>query len=246
MASIVQRLFWTALLAGGIAGLVLAGVQQVTVVPMILEAETYETAGDDQGAAGEAVEEAGHSHAAGAAGDHHHGDDVWAPEDGTERTFYTFVASFGAGVGFGLLLSACYALRGGVDWRRGILWGLGGFAAFNLAPAFGLAPELPGAAAAELGARQGWWILTVFLTAAGLALIAFASRSYIKAVGAVLIVVPHIVGAPHPETHAGLAPAELEHAFIYASLVTNAVFWLVLGLLSGYFFDRFGRGPTGA
>jgi cobalt transporter subunit CbtA len=237
MTGIVQRLFWTALLAGGIAGLVLAGVQRVAVVPMILKAETYETAG-------EAVEEADSSHAAGGAGDH--GDAAWAPEDGAERTLYTFVSSFGAGVGFGLLLTACYALRGGVDWRRGILWGLGGFAVFNLAPAFGLAPELPGAAAAELGARQGWWILTVSLTAVGLALIAFASRSYFKVLGAVLIVVPHIVGAPHPETHEGLAPAELEHAFIYASLVTNAVFWVVLGLLSGYFFDRFGRGATSA
>ena len=38
----------TALLAGGLAGLVLGGVQQFTVVPMILEAETYETAGAEE------------------------------------------------------------------------------------------------------------------------------------------------------------------------------------------------------
>ena len=67
----------------------------------------------------------------------------------------------------------------------------------------------------------------------------------VKAVGAVLLVLPHAIGAPHPAEHAGLAPVELEQAFIYTALVTNAIYWIVLGALAGYFFDRFGRDREG-
>jgi cobalt transporter subunit CbtA len=231
MSGIVSRIFLAAILGGAIAGLFLAGVQQFAVVPIILEAETYETAGDAEG---------GHEHGAQAdAQEAHTHEEAWAPADGVERTAYTVLADILAAVGFGLLLTAGYALRGGVDWRQGILWGLAGFAAFHLAPAAGLPPEIPGAAAADLGERQVWWVLTVALTAAGLAVIAFAPRPALKVLGAVLIVVPHIIGAPQPEAHGGLAPAELARSFIYASLVSNGVFWIVLGALTGFLFNRF-------
>ncbi len=226
MSGIVSRIFLAALLGGAIAGFFLAGVQQFAVVPMILEAETYETAGDAQGGREQ-----------GAQADTREA--AWAPRDGIERSAYTVLVDILTAVGFGLLLAVGYTLRGGADWRRGILWGLAGFAAFHLAPAAGLPPELPGAVAADLGERQIWWISTVVLTAGGLAVVAFVPRPAFKALGAVLIVVPHIVGAPQPEAHGGLAPAELERSFIYASLVSNGVFWIVLGALTGFLFNRF-------
>ena len=213
-----------ALLAGGVAGLFLAGIQHYTVVPMVLEAETYEIVG-------------GHDH-----GEHgHHGEETWAPGDGVERTFYTAMNSVIVGIGFGLLLTACYALRRPITWRSGMLWGLAGFAAFHLAPALGLPPELPGDAAADLGVRQVWWLLTVIATAAGLWIIAFQSVSYKKLFGVALIALPHLFGAPQPEVHGGLAPEELRNAFILTSLITNAVFWIVLGMLSAYLFIRIGE-----
>ena len=46
---IFNKIFITALFAGVLAGLVLAGLQHFTVVPMILEAETFETSGADEG-----------------------------------------------------------------------------------------------------------------------------------------------------------------------------------------------------
>lgn len=232
MSGLVTRIFLAAVLAGAIAGVLMTVMQQVAVFPMIFEAETYEVAGDGAEAGGAAVGE----HAA-------QGTEAWAPTDGLERTIYSGLANVVAAVGFGLLLVVGFALRGTVDWRRGALWGLAGFAAVNLAPALGLPPELPGAAAAELGARQVWWLSTVVLTAGGLALVAFAGRLPVKALGAALLVAPHIVGAPQPVEHGGLAPAELEQAFIYVSLATNAVFWILLGALAGYFFERFGRDP---
>lgn len=217
-----NRIFLTALLAGAIAGLLLAGLQHFTVIPMILEAETYETTGGEEAAAG-------------------HGKEAWAPADGIERTFYTATNSVIVGIGFGLLLAACYALRGSVTWRQGIGWGLAGFAAFQLAPAFGLPPELPGDAAAGLEQRQVWWLLTVIVTAMGLWIIAFQPNRYLKLFGVALLIVPHLFGAPQPEVHQGLAPDGLRSAFVYTSLATNAIFWVVLGMLSAYFYNRFGE-----
>lgn len=217
---VFNRIFLAAIFAGGLAGLLLGGIQHFTVIPMILEAETYETGGDE-------AESTGHE------------EEAWAPEDGVERTFYTVANSVIVGIGLGLLLTACYAFRRNVTWKKGIIWGLAGFVAFNLAPSLGLPPELPGDAAAGLGQRQVWWLLTVIVTAAGLWIIAFQPSRYLKLFGVALLILPHIFGAPHPETHGGLAPDELRQAFIYTSLVTNAIFWVVLGMLCAYFFTRF-------
>ena len=214
-----NKIFLTALFAGVLAGLVLAGLQPFTVVPMILEAETFETSGADEGITT-------------------HEEEAWAPEDGVERTFFTATNSVIVGIGFGLLLTACYAIRKNVKWQHGILWGLAGFAAFHLAPSFGLPPELPGDAAADLEQRQVWWALTVVLKAIGLWIIAFQPKSYLKLFGVALIALPHVFGAPQPEVHQGLAPDSLRTAFRITSLATNAVFWIVLGILSAYFYNR--------
>lgn len=222
----------TALLAGGLAGLVLGGVQQITVVPLILEAETYETAGAGEEEADPGGEE-----------------EAWTPEDGTERMFWTVLNSMLVGIGFGLLLTACYALRGKITWQGGILWGLAGFAVFNLAPSLGLPPELPGDVAAGLEQRQVWWVLTAAVTAAGLWIIAFQPKPYLKLFGVALLVLPHLFGAPHPEMHGGLAPDELRVSFTVATLVTNAIFWILLGVFCALFYRHLGgtsEGPAPA
>src|SRR5262245_35110510 len=41
------------------------------------------------------------------------------------------------------------------------------------------------------------------------------------------------------EAAGGLAPVELEHQFVIASLATNAVVWFVLGGLTAFFFTKF-------
>ena len=112
--------------------------------------------------------EAGHDHGEAAAHDHgshdhgaadgHHDGTAWAPEDGLERIFFTVIANCLTGVAFGCCWWPAFALyRRDMDWRKGVLWGLGGFAAFALAPAVVLPPEVPGAAAAAVPLRQGLW-----------------------------------------------------------------------------------------
>lgn len=211
-----RRILFTAVLGGLAAGILLTGIQAFKVLPLILEAEVFEVA-----AAGDEAAEA------------------WAPADGLERVSYTLLANTLSGIGFALLLGAAFALRGRSGWREGLLWGLGGFAAFNLAPALGLPPELPGMTGAELDARQLWWLVTVSATAGGLGLLAFAPKVALKALGVAIVVVPHAIGAPHPEiVEAGTVPAELAAAFVSATLVANLLFWLTVGGVSGYAFER--------
>ncbi|MNT17005.1 putative cobalt transporter subunit CbtA [compost metagenome] len=66
----------------------------------------------------------------------------------------------------------------------------------------------------------------------------FAQNWLLKALGVVLLVVPHVIGAPQPQVHEMLAPEALEAEFKVASLLTNAAFWLALGLISAWLFRR--------
>lgn len=216
----LRRILAAAVLAGIAAGVLVSALQAVTVTPLILEAETFEAAAMPA-AVGHGVEAA------------------WAPAQGLERGLTTALANVVTAIGFALLLAACFAVKGAIDWRRGVVWGLAGFAAFHLAPALGLPPELPGMVAAPLIARQAWWLATVAATAAGLALVAFAPGRARKALGVVLIAAPHAVGAPEAPAHGGAVPAELAAQFAAASLATAGAFWAVLGGLTGFFFRRF-------
>ena len=225
-----MRIARTAGFAGLLAALLLTLLQSFWVAPLILQAETYETAAP-------AVQE--HEHADAAAGaEHHHDAEAWSPEDGWQRVLSTTGGNLVVAVGFALLLAAMYTLRRPGRVSTGALWGLGGFAVFCLAPNLGLPPELPGTAAADLALRQYWWIGTAAATAVGLALMVFAGNWLLKAVGLVLLVLPHVIGAPQPEVHESLAPEALESQFIVASLLTNAAFWVALGLISAWLYRR--------
>ncbi|MCG6872459.1 MAG: CbtA family protein [Gammaproteobacteria bacterium] len=232
-----RRLVLYALLVGAVAGLVLTAVQFWQVIPIIQSAEVYEgeVAPPIQGGADH--DHAGH--------DHEHDANAWTPQDGLERTGYTLLSNVLTAAGLGLVLLAAMvtAARSStttrIDWRHGLLWGASGYAVFWLSPALGLPPEIPGAAAASLEARQLWWLFAVVCSAAGLAGFAFGKSPW-RWASLVLIVIPHLVGAPHPEVAMFAdkppeAAAELEklaRQFYGATAVANAVFWLVLGLTS--------------
>ena len=229
----LKSLLASALFAGLVAGLFGAALQLLLVVPLIHEAELYESGALTHFAGAEA---GAHAHADGDAHAHAEADGgLWR----AVLTVLTMVLTF---CGFGLLLVAAFALaeRTGLtrlEFRRGVLWGLGGFAAFQLMPAMGLPPELPGAGAAALEARQLWWLLTVAATAAGLWLVAFHGWGA-GAAGIALILLPHLVGAPMPDGHEGVAPPELAGLFAARALGVGAVTWLLLGGLAGHFWAR--------
>ncbi|MER9428161.1 CbtA family protein [Mesorhizobium sp. M0408] len=247
--TLFRNVVFIAAIAGLVAGVALACMQAYATVPLILKAEVYEQAGG------------GHDHAAAPATPAENAagttamssaapapakamapaeDEDWAPADGFERFAFSVVANIVTGIGFALVLVAVSEFAGGIgNWRQGLFWGLAGFAVFTLAPGLGLAPELPAMPAADLVQRQIWWWATVVATAAGLGLIVFRRSLPLVALAVALIVAPHIVGAPQPDSFETAIPEGLHHQFVVAVTLTNLVFWLVLGAVVGVVRGRF-------
>jgi len=227
----LKTLLASALFAGLIAGLFAAGLQQAFLVPLITEAELYETGTLTHFGAAEAA-----SHAAASGHDH-------APvEADAGRTLLTILMTVLTTCGFGLILVAGFALaeRAGlarIELKTGLMFGLAGFAATQLMPSLGLSPELPGAAAGALSERQAWWLATVIGTLAGIGLLTWGSHAA-KIAGALLIAAPHIWGAPHPHEFEGVVPPELSALFAARALAVGALAWTALGALAGHFWAR--------
>ncbi len=238
-----NRILTSALIAGAAAGLIAALLQLVFVQPVLLHAELYE-GGELVHFTGEPAE--GHDH-----GDHAHGADAAPAEaapppelpgfdftrDGLSILFTALVYA-----GYGLLLTAAIALaeqRGhAVTPRQGLLWGIAGYITVQFAPAAGLPPELPGMAAAELGARQLWWIATVAATAVGLWLLAFGRGWAAWAPAVILLAAPHVIGAPHPHELTGPTPPELASLFAGRALGVGLAAWILLGLFAATLWSR--------
>ena len=223
-----KRIAQTAGFTGLLAALLLTLLQSFWVAPLILQAETWEKPAAVQA----------HEHAEGTSAGHVHDAEAWEPENGWQRVLSTTGGNLVVAVGFALMLAALYTLRAPASAREGVLWGLAGYAVFVVAPTLGLPPELPGTVAADLTQRQIWWVSTAASTAVGLALMVFARHWLLKALGALILVVPHLVGAPQPAVHSALAPQALQTQFKLASLLTNAAFWVALGWISAWLFRR--------
>jgi cobalt transporter subunit CbtA len=238
-----RRIFVAALAAGAGIGLLLAALQQVALVPLILKAETYEHADPARKAAAlPAAVTLSEVVRALIAPAHAHEQHPAATAGGSaSRAALTVAATTLVSIGFAFLLVGAFAVSGrAVDAREGLLWGIAGFAVFALAPAFGLAPTLPGSAEADLVERQIWWVGTAVATAGGIALAVFGRWVWAVPVGIALIVAPHLIGAPHPDG-VGSVPPELAASFAARSLVVAAVFWVLLGWAAGALYARLGR-----
>jgi len=234
--SLFRTILFVAALAGIGTGIVVSAIHIFGTVPLILQAETFENASAEAEAT--AAPAAAHEHAPGTEA-HAHDPEEWGPADGFERNGYTILSMILTGFGFGLLLVAVSEIAGGISsWREGIVWGLAGFAVFTLAPGLGLPPELPAMPAADLMARQVWWIGTALATAGGLALLAFGRSPLLAVIGVALIVAPQIIGAPQPDSFDSPIPEALHHSFIVATIVASFVFWVLLGGLAGWLRPR--------
>jgi cobalt transporter subunit CbtA len=238
--TLFRNVVFVAAIAGLLAGIVMTAMQAYATVPLILKAETFEKAEDAEAHDHGAAPANTGAEAAAPARAHEHESEGWGPADGFERSAYSAAANIVTAIGFGLILVAISEAFGGIGgWRQGLFWGFAGFAVFTLAPGLGLPPELPAMPAADLVARQVWWIGTVTATAAGLALIAFRSSIPFAVLGVALIVAPHVIGAPQPASHETPIPEDLHHQFVVAVTMTNLVFWVMLGGIAGLVRARF-------
>ena len=239
--SVFRSIVFSAVLSGLVTGAAVTVVQQFGTVPLILKAETYEH-GEPEAGTTPAV--ATHEHGPAGHADHDHDAAAWKPADGWQRHAFTAAANILTGIGFALLLAGIYALRGpAVGWHEGLLWGLGGFVVFTVAPGLGLPPELPGVPAAALELRQVWWIVTSTATASGLGLILLRRSPWAAVLGFCLILSPHLIGAPQVAGAHTDVPETLSHQFVVAVTITSLLFWSLLGSLTGMAYRRLATPP---
>jgi cobalt transporter subunit CbtA len=212
--NIVLAAFITAI----VASIAYSAYQEAAVTPIILAAEEFEV-----------PEATGIEETA----------EPWAPEDGLERRLFTFSANFLTAFSFSLILISLMATREKITPLQGFAWGLAGYVSFFAAPSLGLPPEIPGMEAAPLTGRQLWWLITVIFTAGGLWLL-FFSQTYLKLVSVLLLLSPHLIGAPQPEHHgfANTDPIAVEklsslwHQFVLQTSIANLLLWLIIGLIA--------------
>ena len=228
------RILSTALFAGAGAGLVAALLQFLFLQPVLIEAERYET--------GEVVHfgaEGGHDHSThdhGDEGEAAHGHDDAAPI--LPRDAMNVVFSIAVYIGYALLLVAGMAAAGSTPGvRTGAIWGIAGFVAVHMAPAFSLAPEVPGVASPDITARQFWWFATVAATGGAMWLIAYGKSMTAVAIAGVLVLGPHLIGAPQAGDHIGTAPPEVAALFAARALGIGLAAWAMLGALAGFFWQ---------
>ncbi len=240
----IQKMLTSALFAGVVAGLLAALLHFAFVQKYILLGETYET-----GAIVHFAGAAPHTddHATEAAHDHSTHDHGEAPPAFT-RNAWTVVFSGLIYVAYALILVAGFGLARifghTISAREGLLWGIAGFAAFQLAPAMGLPPELPGTPAADLAARQVWWWGTVAATAGALALLAYGRNPLAALAAVLLIAAPHVIGAPELDGFSGVAPPEVAGAFAARVLGVGLAVWATLGWVAGFVWAKDADNPA--
>lgn len=222
-----NRVLTSALFAGAASGLIVALLQLVFVQPILLHAELYESGqlvhfGGPAGEAVSALQDVG---------------GLQPVRDGLSILFSMLTYT---GFAFVLVAAMLLAERQGhvITTRTGLLWGLAGFVVFIFAPGFTLPPEVPGNATAPVADRQIWWVATVIAAAIAMWLTAYGRTWMAWGAAIVLLIVPHIIGAPEPEFFAGPVPTELGELFTARAFGVGLIGWIALGTFAAYFWQR--------
>tara|TARA_R110002074_G_scaffold10912_1_gene40809 strand:+ start:2609 stop:3295 length:687 start_codon:yes stop_codon:yes gene_type:complete len=226
-----QKFLITSLFAGAAAGLIAGILQLIFVQPVLLHAELYES--------GQLVHFGAEAVSA-------HPD---LPGFDVVRDVMSVVFTMLTYTGYTLILVALMSIaeeRGAqIDGRTGILWGIAGFVTVHFAPGLTLAPEVPGAAAADVGARQVWWWSTVVAAGIAMWLLAFGRNWTMWGVAVILLAAPHLIGAPEPDIFTGPVPTELGALFAARAFGVGLVAWVLVGSFAGYFWQREGARENG-
>ncbi|WP_413221661.1 CbtA family protein [Tritonibacter mobilis] len=219
------RILTSALFAGAAAGLIAALLQLFFVQPVLLHAELYES-GELVHFGGEAVSAL---------------PDLPGLFDEPMRNLLSILFTMLTYTGYALVMVALMsqAERQGheITARHGIIWGLAGFVTFHFAPGLTLAPEVPGVAAADVGARQVWWVATVASAGVAMWLIAFGGNLVAYVIAAFLLMAPHVIGAPEPDSFTGPVPTEIGALFAARAFGVGMAAWVLLGAFCAYFWQ---------
>ena len=247
---LLRRLIWLALVASVLVGTAHWLLVQWLAVPIIFAAEAME---DRKVSA--ALNVTGgheHDHEHGSAGGHTHEHEAWKPADGFERSAWTWVAIvlLQFGLALGLLVALAFASQrqsaAAAPMRTSLVLAATGFFCLFAWPALGLPPEIPGMDAARLGSRQVWWALGAGCAGSAVASALLLRASWRWALAVALLAVPFVVGAPHIasdpfasfDASTGMQLRQLADRFVWVTVGTTLIQWLLLGLTCGALAQR--------
>lgn len=256
----IIKVLLAALAAGLVAGILMSPLQYTKVIPIIKHAEQFEgSAHHEHGVTSAKVD---HVHSDGTAHSADHQNVVASDEEkaganqhvGAAETaaaqepeeplsfgrfWNTILANLVTASGFALLMAGVSMATGiNVTFKSGLVWGVLGWLCVQFLPALGLPPELPGFPEVDLTSRQTWWVATVALSILGFWLLLLTKSRTTKALGLVVLIAPHVYGAPQPVDISSAVPAYLAAQYVVAALATTLFMWLTLGLTLGFFMDR--------
>lgn len=241
---IFRNIVFFAVLVGLVSGLVYGVFQQTQLSPIIYAAEKFEVTEPDT--------PQNHTHTINSEL-HLHNEEAWSPEDGAQRIFWTMLANVLTGISFALVMMSFMALHNlltnkpRIDAVRGIAWGVVGILAIFVAPSLlGLRPEVPGTIAAALELRQAWWLFGVLSTLAGIAILYYSPLKF-KAIGIVVLALPYLLVGSTNEKHSFVNSepeaisqlSNLTNQFFSMTAVGTTIFFIVLGISSGFVIKKF-------
>jgi cobalt transporter subunit CbtA len=245
-----RNIVFSAVLVGIIVGSLYGLFQQYQINPIIYAAESYEVSDVIAPASADAPNDAQAVHS------HDHGDNAdWSPTNDFQRVTATLVANVMTAITFSLILLSVMSFHNlksdkpKLNWKTGLLWGVALMLSVFVAPSLlGLQPEIPGTLSESIGQRQVWWVSSAVATALGLLLIYYAVPA-VKVAGAILLILPQIIGAPTPESHsyANTDPIAIDALnllsgqFVIMTTIGMAIFCLLIGALCGFSSTRFVR-----
>ncbi len=220
----ISKVFGLVVLTALISGSFLTFLQSQKVIPLILQAEQFE--------GGPIISyESENIH-----GNHQHIEEAGHPQPATieARLIKTWVMNSVICTVWVLSIMIMLLLHKKNRWYDGVSMGLIGFYSLFAAPALGLHPELPGATAAPLEARQFWWLLVAGSSFIGLNMMIYKGKVWVRFVGFTLILIPFVYHPPAAEIFGGSAPFLLAKQFTVYVWLTNLLSWLFTGLLVGW------------
>ncbi|TGL36732.1 cobalt transporter [Leptospira koniambonensis] len=255
LRSDLSDLLRAGIFSGLVSGLVLGILVCAWNLPLILEAEKFESKSASENSNAGHTHVHSHSHGEG----HSHTKEQSNPTEVAEkdslwqkRNLGTFIGSVLLGISFGVLVSVWMVLFPPFGFLENpsiskaiflsFLFTIGGFLIFFGIPFVGLPPELPGRAsgAYDYLERQAWWYLCVGSSLVGVlgskVLLTYLNLHRLLKWAFVLVTVLFFVGLPFyigvPEISEDFAaPKELRNQFEYVTLLTNLIFWYLLSSL---------------
>ncbi|MDB4128276.1 CbtA family protein [Hyphomicrobiales bacterium] len=106
-------------------------------------------------------------------------------------------------------------------------------------PSISISPQPPGTLQADIMLRQFLWLLTASFSVIGLGLFVYKKEIKWRIINFVILIIPHIVTILLIKVSpVNNLPSDLVFKFIFSTIASGAVLWLMLSIVMGYFYKK--------